>query len=526
MPRDSARHDEMAALYEISKILALSTDINKALTSSLNILQLFLGLRQGTVSLFDPVTGDLFIEAAPEMSDAERIQQRYRPGEGITGKVFHAGAPMVLPDIADESLCNQAEFHLDLKEGKAAFLAVPIRDGRITLGVLTITQPYSAGSVLLGQALHFLTIVASLMATRIRLHYLENPRQRATLEESPPFAPEPPRFSGVVGSSRQMREAFEMTLRVAASRATVLLRGETGTGKELLAHALHENSPRAGRPFVVLNCAALPETLLESELFGYEKGAFTGAAHVKKGRFELADGGTLFLDEVGEVPFSAQVKLLRVLQERQFERLGGGQPITVDVRLVAATNLDIEDAVRKGTFRLDLYHRLSVVSLFLPPLRERREDIRQLADHFLSQFNDENNKHLQLTHEALEILLACRWSGNVRQLKNCLERLVVTTTHPFIVPEDFSCRSPSSCFSCLLEQIHSAPQERPPLPVPTPVALETSPAPNPSGTECDRVLQALEQSGWVQAKAARLLGMTVRQLNYRIQKYNIALKRF
>lgn len=526
MLRDSARHDEMAALYEISKILALSTDINKALTSSLNILQLFLGLRQGTVSLFDPVTGDLFIEAAPEMSDAERIQQRYRPGEGITGKVFQAGAPMVLPDIADEPPCDQAEFHLDLKEGKAAFLAVPIRDGRLTLGVLTITQPYSAGPVLLGQALHFLTIVASLMAARIRLHYLENPRQRATLEESLPFAPEPPRFAGVVGSSRQMREVFEMAMRVAASRATVLLRGETGTGKELLAHALHENSPRAGRPFVVLNCAALPETLLESELFGYEKGAFTGAAYTKKGRFELADGGTLFLDEVGEMPLSAQVKLLRVLQERQFERLGGGQSITVDVRLVAATNRDLEDAVRKGDFRLDLYHRLSVVSLFLPPLRERREDISQLADYFLSQLNDENNKRLQLTHEALETLLACSWSGNIRQLKNCLERVVVTTTHPFIIPEDFSCRSPASCCSCLLEHVYAAQVEQPSLPAPTSAAPAASPAHDQPSTERDHLLQALEQSGWVQAKAARLLGMTVRQLNYRIQKHGIALKRF
>lgn len=516
---------EIAALYEISRVLSLSSDINKALTSVLNTFRSFLGMGNGTVSLFDPVTGDLFIEAAPEMTDAERIRGRYRPGEGITGRIFHTGVPMAVPDAGSEPLfLNRTGTRQELKEEPIAFLGVPIRDGRVTLGVLTIDRPLSAGPVSFDRDLRLLTIVATMMGAKIRLAHLENPQQRATLEEAPPFAPEPPRFTGTVGASRRIQEVLNLVSSVAPSRATVLLRGETGTGKELIAHAIHENSPRAGRPFVVLNCAALPETLLESELFGHEKGAFTGATQMKKGRFELADGGTLFLDEVGEIPLSAQVTLLRVLQERQFERIGGSQTITVDVRMIAATNCDLEEAVRNGNFRLDLYHRLSVVTLLLPALRERREDIPVLAEHFLSQLNSEHSKQVALSHDALEVLLACNWSGNVRQLRNCLERIVLTAKRPLIGADDVPCQSPSQCFTCLLETVHGPlPAQRTDTGPPEARLKQASPALPTS--ERDRIVQALEKSGWVQAKAARLLGMTVRQLNYRIRKYRIALKR-
>ncbi len=519
---------ELAALYEIGKVLSLSADLNKALTSSLTILQLFLGMRNGTVSLFDPVTGEIFIEAAPEMSDAERIRGRYRPGEGITGRIFRTGMPMIIPDAASEPLfLNRTEARPDLNEEPRAFLGVPIRDGRVTLGVLTIDRPLSEGPASFDRDVRLLTLVASLMAASIRLHQLENPRQRAAMEEALPLSAESSRFPGVVGISRRMREVLDMVARVAPTRATVLLRGESGTGKELIARAIHENSPRAGRPFVVLNCATIPETLLDSELFGHEKGAFTGAAQARKGRFELADGGTLFLDEIGDTPPLAQVKLLRVLQEHQFERLGGSQTITVDVRLVAATNRDLEEAVRKDTFRLDLYHRLSVVTLSIPPLRDRREDIPLLADFLLRQLNGAHNKQLALTHEALQVLSACDWSGNVRQLRNCLERVVVTTGHPLIVPEDLAFLSSALRFSSPFETGHVADQETRTLASAAHPALDVPPA-GPPGNEVDerdRVLHALEQSGWTQAKAARLLGMTVRQLNYRIRKHGIDLKR-
>jgi len=233
-------------------------------------------------------------------------------------------------------------------------------------------------------------------------------------------------FEGIIGSSSKMQEVFKIVERVANSNATVLIRGESGTGKELIARAIHYNSPRAARPFIAVSCAALPETLLESELFGYEKGAFTGAVGQKAGRFELAHQGTLFLDEVPEISPPVQVKLLRVLQEREFERVGGTKTIKVDVRLIAATNRDLEQLVAEGHFRPDLYYRLQVIQVFLPPLRERTEDIPLLVQHFIEKYNKENGKFVKgATDETMELLMKYRWPGNVRELENVIERGVV-----------------------------------------------------------------------------------------------------
>jgi Nif-specific regulatory protein len=317
---------------------------------------------------------------------------------------------------------------------------------------------------------------------------------------------------------------------VALSRATVLLRGESGTGKEVIARAVHDASPRAGRPFVPVNCAALPETLVESELFGHEKGAFTGAVATRPGKFEQADGGTLFLDEVGELSPGAQAKLLRALQERQFERVGGRKTVTVDVRLVAATNRDLEAMVRSGAFRLDLYHRLSVVAVELPPLRERPEDIPALAEHFLAQLNEENGRHVSLEPAALDVLGECRFTGNARQLRNCLERAVVATDGDQLGRGDFPCIRGGIHTACLLERIMDPPAAvvtaGRPAPAPAGPATPTLPARAAAvEDERSRVLAALERCGWVQAKAARLLGLSVRQLGYRVRKYRITLER-
>jgi len=234
------------------------------------------------------------------------------------------------------------------------------------------------------------------------------------------------RFDEMIGGSGKMQEVFRIIERVADSNATVLIRGESGTGKELVAKAIHHNSKRASRPFIAVACAALPESLLESELFGHEKGAFTGAAGQKAGRFELAHKGTLFLDEISEIPAQTQVKLLRVLQERQFERVGGVKTIGVDVRVVAATNRDLEKAVKDGEFREDLYYRLQVIQVFLPPLRERREDVPLLIDHFIRKYNAENSKNIKYVDSAaMDILMAHNWPGNIRELENTVERGVV-----------------------------------------------------------------------------------------------------
>lgn len=231
---------------------------------------------------------------------------------------------------------------------------------------------------------------------------------------------------GIVGRSAAMQEVYELIEKVSNSRATVLIRGESGTGKEMVAKAIHYSGNRAKAPFIAVSCAALPETLMESELFGHEKNAFTGANTQKPGRFELAHGGTLFLDEIAEVTPAVQVKLLRVLQERKFERLGGTKTIEVDVRLIAATNKDLEQMVQVGAFREDLYYRLQVIQIYLPPLRERKDDIPLLVEHFLQKYNEENDKHIQaVAPDAMDLLMKYHWPGNVRELENAIERAVV-----------------------------------------------------------------------------------------------------
>jgi len=515
---------ETEALYEISKVLSVSTDLSKGFTSALTLIDLFLGLENGTVSLFDPVTGEVFVEAAPHMTDEERILGRLRPGEGIIGRIFATGMPMVVPDIAEEPLfLNRTGTWRNLREDRRAFVGVPLQDGRAVLGVLAADRPHRSGDAQLGRDVRFLTLVASLIAVRVRLAHAEN-LHRAATQDVPAVASSHERFPGIVGASAPLREMLELVGRVAQSRATVLLRGESGTGKELIARALHDASPRAERAFVTVNCAAIPETLLESELFGHEKGSFTGAVQAHVGKFEQADGGTLFLDEVGELSLPAQAKLLRAVQERQFERVGGRRTVTVDVRLVAATNRDMEEMVRAGAFRLDLYHRLSVVAVVVPPLRDRADDIPQLASHFLRTLNEENGRRTELSAAALDVMCECRWTGNVRQLRNCLERAVVSTDAELLGPRHFACQIPGGS-TCLLELAMPAagvPLGTPATAAPVPVL---SAATVPEADERERVRAALERCGYVQAKAARLLGLTVRQLGYRVRKYGIELHR-
>jgi Nif-specific regulatory protein len=300
----------------------------------------------------------------------------------------------------------------------------------------------------------------------------------------------------------------------------VLIRGETGTGKELIANAIHYNSPRARNMLVKLNCAALPENLLESELFGHERGAFTGAVESRKGRFEQAHGGTLFLDEIGEVSPAFQAKMLRILQEGEFERVGGSKTIKVDVRIIAATHRDLETAVEMGDFREDLFYRLNVMPLFLPPLRERIEDIPEIARHLLGKIGNDQKRKLKLTDMANRRLANHDWPGNVRELENCLERAAVLSDDGNIDVDLI--RFPS---------VRERSSPRPLRTANATVAPEFSPNSeidinDPNLSEKERVVAALEQAGWVQAKAARILGMTPRQIAYRIQTLNIEVKQF
>ena len=307
----------------------------------------------------------------------------------------------------------------------------------------------------------------------------------------------------LIGDTPEIKAIYQDLIQVSQSKATVLLRGESGTGKELLAKLIHENSPRAKGPFIKVNCGALSETLLESELFGHERGAFTGAIKTKKGRFELADGGTLFLDEIGDLPLPVQVKLLQVLQEKAFERVGGIETLTVDVRTVAATHRDLEKAIGNGTFREDLYYRLNVIPIHLPPLRERREDIPVLVSHFLYKFNNENNKKLVISDEILSIFIQYNWPGNVRELENAIERLTVLAREERITLKTI----PPAIKTYFSDIQRVVPQRL--LPATT------------EEMEREALQKALERVGGVQAKAARLLGITARQIAYKIKMYGI-----
>jgi Nif-specific regulatory protein len=310
----------------------------------------------------------------------------------------------------------------------------------------------------------------------------------------------------IIAVSPAMVEIFRTMAKASRSMATLLLRGESGTGKGMLARAIHQQSPRASGPFVTVNCAAIPEGIIESELFGHERGAFTGAVRKRQGKFEQGQGGTIFLDEIGDLPPLTQVKLLRVLQEKTFERVGGNEPINVDVRVIAATHRDLENGVEEGTFREDLYWRLNVVPIFLPPLRERKEDLPLLIDHFLSRYNRENQKQVRLSPELRRLMLSYHWPGNIRELQNCIERIVVLAENEPVGLKEIP--PPIQGYFHDMKQVTSS-------------RRTGSLKENLETLERERILAALEKSAWVQAKAARLLGITPRQISYKILKYHL-----
>lgn len=393
-------------------------------------------------------------------------------------------------------------------------LTVPLRAGQHVLGGMVIfCQELS--SHWLHTALPFCNIIGTCLAlyiqnTDLQAHIKSLDQSRVSADTGRAVSYDPDR---IIGDSSPIMAVLQQVEQAAGSRSTVLLRGESGTGKELVARALHKLSNRHQQPFVQLNCAALPESLLESELFGHERGAFTGAVKMRRGRFEMADKGTLFLDEIGDISPTTQVKLLRVLQERTFERVGGSRSITVDTRIIAATNIDLEAAVRAGRFREDLYYRLNVVPIVLPPLRQRQEDIPQLVGYFLQRFNAENRKRLKISSPAMDLIVGYDWPGNVRELENCVERMVVMARHDIIAPEDVP----------LPANVQRTPALA--MPTATPAPDDHSLTRTIAELEHDRLIEALQRTGGVQTRAASLLGITPRQLGYKLKKYQIDPKR-
>jgi Nif-specific regulatory protein len=503
---------DLACLYEITRNLASAATLQVCLDKIVEILVDMKGMENGTITIVNPVTRELEIEVAHGISAEARNRGKYKLGEGITGKVVATGEPILVPQIGEEPLfLNRTRTRGDEQKKKSSFLCVPIKAGNQAIGALSVDRIYQEGfGTQSEQDLRFLTVVSSLIAQTVQRVQTVNEEKECLLRENQKLKRElaaKNRITDIIGNSSRMQEVFDMVHRVANSNATVLLRGQSGTGKTLVAKAIHHNSKRTDGPFIVVNCSALPENLLESELFGHEKGAFTGAHERKIGRFEQAEGGTLFLDEIGEISPSVQIKLLNVIQERTFQRLGGSTILTCDIRLVAATNRDLETAVEQGHFREDLYYRLNVFPVYLPPLCERRTDILLLAEHFLERYSKENNKTItRISTSAIDLLIQYHWPGNVRELQNCMERAVLI------------------CDGSAITSIHLPPTlQRPELsegdnPLSLAAAVENF--------ERELIVDALKQTRGNQTKAAKHLDTSLRIINYKIHNYGIDPRQF
>ncbi|HEV6965986.1 MULTISPECIES: nif-specific transcriptional activator NifA [Roseateles] len=555
---DHRSHLELITIYEICRILGASLDIGRTFRGALNVMAAHVGLDRAMIVLPDAEEGRLRVHCSIGLTREQEERGVWKHGEGVIGHVFATGMPVVVPDVAQAPEFIDRTQAFGAAEGQMmAFVVVPLKTDNAVVGVLAAQRAVKGGARLADDQ-RILTMVATLLAQAASLHRAVSDEHRRLQQETTRLQKalqREPRgryvLDNVIGHSRPMQQVFAEVHQAAPSRATVLLRGESGTGKEAVARAIHFLSPRKDAPFIKVNCAALTESLLESELFGHEKGSFTGAVGDRKGRFELAHGGTLFLDEIGDVSPAFQAKLLRVLQEREFERVGGSKAVKVDVRLICATNRDLEKMVQRGEYRADLYYRINVVSITLPPLRERREDIPPLVAHFIDRFNKENRRELKVTPEAMKVLSACYWPGNVRELENCVERTATMVQGDTIRDLAFPCRQNR----CLTQTLHfldkadavaaaapSMPSSRGSQPVATAPSevtrigpthsLPAAPQPasadaaDPPQDERDRLIWAMEQCGWVQAKAARLLRVTPRQLGYALQKNRIEVRKF
>lgn len=512
------RRTELETLYSVGEILARSLDFRQTSLEVLRALDELAGMSRSMVAVLDPEAGDLVVNAVSIESENEADPGlvRYQSGEGLLGLILEEKQTIALARIGnDPRFLNR----LGIYDRRLPFIAAPITLGGDLRGVLAV-QPNTPEDGLLGERTRFVEMLANLIGQSVRLS-LDVEREKKTIVEERDNLRRTVRhqygFDNIVGRSAAMRRVFDQVRMVSKWNTTVLLRGETGTGKELIANAIHYHSPRSSGSYVRLNCASLPENLLESELFGHEKGAFTGAVAARRGRFESADGGTLFLDEIGEISPAFQAKLLRVLQEGELERVGGSRTMKVDVRVIAATHRDLEAAVDSGDFREDLYYRLNVMPIVLPPLRDRPEDIPEIARFLVNRLGEMQGRRLTLMDSALRRLSQYTWPGNVRELENCLERAAVM----------------SETGNIEAELIHIDRQREvvaSPAPSYTPLQFVNPPSAADSGgvgdsDERSRVIAALEQAGWVQARAARILGMTPRQIAYRILTLNIEVKK-
>jgi Nif-specific regulatory protein len=502
--------EESPLLYEISEALNVSLDLKRSLYRVLDILSKSMDMVRGTITILNPLRNEISIEVAHGLSKAAMERGKYKLGEGITGRVIETGKALVVPKISEEPMfLNRTATRRAIHDEELSFICVPVKKGNQVVGALSVDRLFDK-SYSLRDGERLLSIIATMIAQHVinletiqrEKEQLREENRRLQQELSNKY-----RITNIVGNSNKMREVFQMISQVCKSNATVLIRGESGTGKELAANAIHYNSLRSKNPFVKVNCAAMPTNLIESELFGHEKGAFTGAIRQKRGKFELANKGTIFLDEIGSVGTDVQVKLLRVLQEKEFERVGGYETIKADVRFIAATNKNLEQAVEDGTFRGDLYYRLNVFPIYMPPLRERRTDILLLADHFLEQYAKENQKDIRrFSTPAIDMLMQYHWPGNVRELENCIERAVLL------------------CQEGVIHSYH--------LPPTLQTAEESDTLPDRSleeavaNLEREIIVDALKTTRGNMAKAAQLLRTTERKFAYKAKRHEVDYRQY
>jgi Nif-specific regulatory protein len=518
----------LAAITEISKLFSSSLDYTEVATRCLWTLSEVLDLEKGTLLMPSSDRKFLVIKASVGFSPEEVRESVYSIGTDFVGKVFSNCLAMALP--GDEQIegipTPKDESRDDFQLYRIGFIAVPVVLDNRPIGVITAHRT-SRSTTMVDEDIRVLKIVASLLSQTLRIADMvreenerlvqENRELHAELEDK--FSPE-----NMISNSSAMAKTLSMVGRVAETDATILLRGESGTGKTLLARAVHYSSGRKKGPFVVVNCAALPASIIESELFGHEKGAFTGAVAQRIGRFEAADRGTLFLDEIAELPLETQAKLLRVIQDGTFERVGSSKTINVEVRLICATNANLEQMVRERKFREDLYYRLMVVPVNVPPLRSRKEDILPLASYFFKRFTTKYNKRISLSREVMEFLEGYSWPGNVRELENTIERTVVLAGNEALTIRDIP------VLNTMVDSIPAPAMVAPQMGV---VTIAPVSGPTRERQLYERVpmrekdlREALNNAGGIQTHAARVLGVSLRQLRYALQRYGIKAQEF
>ncbi|MBN2442990.1 MAG: sigma 54-interacting transcriptional regulator [Spirochaetales bacterium] len=499
----------ISTLYEILELLHDTDNLVTLLPSLFKIMEEHMELIRGMITIFNRESNEIVIKESFGLSDDEKAKGRYLLGEGVTGKVVSSGVPIVVPEISKEPyfLDRTGSSGMSSESPGLAFICVPILWDKDVIGTISALKKEKF-IFSLEDDQKLLSVIASIIAQAVKIHqtvHEENTRLKAEnefLQKRLQANFTPP---NIIGRSNAMRQVYQLVAKISQTPTTVLILGESGVGKELVADAIHTQSSRKDKPFVKFNCAALPENLIESELFGYEKGAFTGAVQSRIGKFVQAAGGSIFLDEVGELSLAVQSKLLRVLQEKEVEPLGGNKTIKVDVRIIAATNKDLEKEVEDGRFRTDLFFRLNVFPIVVPPLRRRKTDILLLADFFIEKYNKQSGKTIKrISTPAIDMLVSYHWPGNIRELENCIERAVILAENDVIHAYDLPP-------SLQLVDSHNIGNDRT-----LRSQLEI--------LEYELIIEALKKERGNMSQAAKELGLTLRQIRLRIEHYKIDVK--